>query len=216
MFRTLFLSMWIASLLTLTACERRQQARPGASSEARQQTDAEGETWHASTRLRASARSLATWATIEERVRFDAAGHLVRGETWARDDAGNPEVHVVFDRPARTVVIERAGRRVEWIVPGEEPWILAPVHGPTGEPVATPLAAWVTYRATLNHEWVRLIHPLEQRSYVVPRDQYVVGTTVIVGDQAVEVDELFARSIDFGDASFARATHDGAFRFGGG
>jgi hypothetical protein len=113
-------------------------------------------------------------------------------------------------------VVERAGRRVDWTVPGDEPWVLAPVRGPAGEEVPTPLVAWTTYRATRDAAWVRLVLPLEQKSYLVPRDQYVVERTVIVGDQAVEVDDHFVRSIKIGGVELARGALGTAFRFQGG
>jgi hypothetical protein len=127
--------------------------------------------------------------SIAEEMRLDPSGQLVHAEIRVRDDAGYVEESFTFDPPSRTVVIERSGRRVAWSVPGDEPWILAPLTGPSGEVVPTPLVAWATYRVTANTEWVRLVLPREQRSYVVPRDQYVVDGTVIVGDHAVVVDD---------------------------
>ncbi len=207
----------IALALSATACGKQQpRPQPEPGSDVRQEAHETGETWRASTRLRDTSRQRAAWVTVDEEVRFDAAGRLVFAETRARDDAGTPEVHVTFDPPAHKVVVERAGRHVEWKVPGEQPWIIAPVMSPTGEPIATPLVAWITYRAAENNDWVRLVRPLEQKSYVVPRDQYVVGTTVVVGDDAVEVDDRFVRAISLGGAPFARATHAGGFLFRGG
>ncbi len=73
-------------------------------------------------------------------------------------------LRITYDKPTRTVVIVGAGQPPLWHVPGDEPWIVALATGPSGEPVATPLAAWVTYRATRDAAWVRLLRPLEQRS----------------------------------------------------
>ncbi len=51
----------------------------------------------------------------------------------------------------------------------------------------------------------------------MPRDQYVVDHTVVVGEQAVEVDDQFVRSIMIGGVALARGAAIGtAFRFHGG
>ncbi len=206
----------VAAVLTTLAlgCTPRN-ASPQPGSEARREAQLSGETWHADTRAPVPSGGRLAWISIEEDVRLDSQGRLVHAETRARDDVSSPEVKVTFDPPSRTVVVERAGRRVAWQVPGDEPWILAPVQGPAGEVVPTPLVAWSTYQATRNNEWVRLVLPLEQRSYVVPRDQYVVDQTVIVGDQAVDVDEHFVRSITIGGVGLARGSRGQAFRFHG-
>jgi hypothetical protein len=127
--------------------------------------------------------------TVFEEVRLDAAGHLLHADTVVRDDGGSPEVHVVADPPTHRVVVERGGRRVEITIAGDEPWILAPPNDPKGDPIATKLLAYTTYRAAQSSEWLRLVRPLDQTSYLVPRDQYVIGHTVIVGEQAIDIDE---------------------------
>ena len=207
----------VAALTTLLAvgCTPHDPS-PQPGSEARLETQFPGEAWHADTRAPVPSGGRLAWISIHEDVRLDPQGRLVHAETRSRDDAGSPEVKVTFDPPTRTVVVERAGRRVEWQVPGTEPWILAPAKGPGGEAVPTPLVAWSTYRATRDNEWVRLVLPLEQRSYVVPRDQYVVDQTVVVGEQAVDVDDHFVRSIKIGGVELARGARGKAFRFHGG
>jgi len=205
-----------AAITTLLAMGcRPHESAPQPASEARRETQFPGESWRADTRAPVPSGGRLAWISIEEEVRLDPSGRLVHAETRARDDARAPEVKVTFDPPSRTVVVERAGRRIEWSVPGDEPWILAPAKGPAGEAVPTPLVAWTTYRATRETEWVRLVLPLEQKSYVVPRDQYVVDQTVIVGDQAVEVDDHFVRSITIGGVDLARGARGSAFRFHG-
>lgn len=206
----------VAAVLTTMAlgCTPRETfPQPG--SEARREPQFSGESWHADTRAPVPSGGRLAWISIEENVRLDARGRLVHAETRARDDVSSPEVKVTFDPPSRTVTVERAGRRIEWQVPGDEPWVLAPARGPAGELVPTPLVAWSTYRATRSNEWVRLVLPLEQRSYLVPRDQYVVDQTVIVGDQAVDVDDHFVRSITIGGVELARGSLGQAFRFHG-
>jgi len=204
-----------AVLTTLAVGCTPHDPSPQPGSEARREARFPGESWHADTRAPIPSGGRLAWISIEESVRLDSHGRLVHAETRSRDDANSPEVKVTFDPPSRTVVVERAGRRVEWRVPGDEPWVMAPAKGPAGEVVPTPLVAWSTYRATRDHEWVRLVLPLEQRSYVVPRDQYVVDQTVIVGDQAVDVDEHFVRSITIGGVELARGARGEAFRFHG-
>jgi hypothetical protein len=205
----------VTILVTLGGC-RPNDAAPQPGSEARLETQFPGESWHASTRAPVPSGGRLAWISIEEDVRLDPSGRLSHAVTRSRDDANLPEVKVTFDPPSRTVVVERAGRRIEWTVPGDEPWILAPVKGPAGEVVPTPLVAWTTYRATRDTEWVRLVLPLEQKSYVVPRDQYVVDRAVVVGDQAVEVDDHFVRTITIGGVELARGALGSAFRFHGG
>ena len=204
-----------AAILVAAGC-RPQDAAPQPNSEAHREARFSGEFWHADTRAPVLSGGRLAWISIAEDVRLDREGRLVHAETRARDDAGAPEVTVTFDPPSHTVAVERAGRRIAWSVPGDEPWILAPVHGPGGEAVPTPLVAWTTYRATRHSAWVRLVLPLEQRSYLVPRDQYVVERTVIVGVQAVEVDDQFVRSINIGGVELARGARGTAFRFQGG
>ena len=102
--------------------------------------------------------------------------------------------------------------RIEWHIPGDEPWILGPVESPAGAIVPTALVAWTTYRATRDTEWVRLVLPLEQKSYVVPRDQYVVDHTVIVGNHALEVDDQDAWSVIIGGVEILRGAPRDAFR----
>ena len=205
----------VVTALFAVGCRPHDDA-PQPGSEARLETQFPGESWHADTRAPVPSGGRLAWVSIEEDVRLDPSGRLYHAETRARDDGGAPEVKVTFDPPSRTVVVERAGRRIEWTVPGDEPWILAPAKGPTGEVVPTPLVAWTTYRATRDNEWVRLVLPLEQKSYVVPRDQHVVDHTVIVGEQAVEVDSHFVRSINIGGVELARGALGSAYRFPGG
>ena len=206
----------VAAVLSTLAvgCTPRDPS-PQPDSEVRREAQFPGESWHADTRAPVPSAGRLAWISIEEKVRLDSQGRLVHAETVARDDAKSPEVKVTYDPPSHTVVVERAGRRSEWQVPGDEPWILAPARGPAGEVVPTPLVAWSTYQATRDHEWVRLVLPLEQRSFVVPRDQYVVDQTVIIGDQAVDVDELFVRSITLGGVALGRGARGKAFRFHG-
>lgn len=205
-------------LFLATGCRPSGDSTSQPASEARLETQSSGESWHSDTRAPAGRNALQNgWMSIAEDVRLDASGRLVHAETRARGEAPNSlETKVTFDPPSRTVVVEREGKRTEWSVPGDEPWVLAPVTAPAGTTVPTPLVAWTTYRASRDAQWVRLILPLEQKSYVVPRDQYVVGGTVIVGDQAVDVDAHFVRSIQLGGVELARSALGAAFKFNGG
>ncbi len=201
----------LSAVVLASGCRTRDGALQPAS-EARLDEQASGEAWHADTR----APVAAGWISIAEDVRLDPSGRLMHAVTHARDEGSSAEFKVTFDPPSRTVVVERAGSRVEWSVPGDEPWIVAPVKGFSGEVVPTPLVAWTSYRATRDNPTVRLVMPLEQKSYVVPRDQYVVDRTVVVGEQAIEVDDKFVRSIKIGSVELARGSRGSAFRFYGG
>lgn len=203
------------SALADVAC-RPAEASP-AQPESEVSFDVGTQSWHATTRAPVPSGNRLAWISIEESVRLDPTGRLVHAETRAHDQGGSPDVHVTFDVPSHSVTVEQAGKVSSWTVPGNEPWILGPVTGPQGEVVPTPLVAWTTYRATKESEWVRLVTQTPHTSYVVPRDQYVVGTTVVVGDQAIEVDEQFVRSIKIGGVELARGgAHGSAFSFHGG
>jgi len=206
----------IEALGALAACRRGGAAEPQPACEVRKEAGDALEEWHATTRAPVPAGRATVWVTIDETVKIDAAGRLVFAETRLHDDISTPETRVVFDPPHHRVALDRAGRHVEWSVPGDEPWILAPAATPFGSPVATPLVAWVTYRAAERHASLRLVRPLDQESFVVPRDQYVVDQTVVIGDQAVEVDESFVRGITIGGVELARGVVGTAFRFRGG
>ncbi len=186
----------MTAIVATTACHA---AGPRAGSEIRHETRSTGDAWHATTRAPIRIGERTSWITIDEDVELDAAGRLIGAELRVRDDAGSPAVHVVFDPPARKVSVDRAGRHDEWTVPaGDAPWILEPVRGPDGRAIPTPLVAWTTYRAAERTEWVRLVRPLAQDSFVVPRDQHVVDETVILGDEAVDVNESFVRRMRMG------------------
>lgn len=174
-----------------------------------------GEIWRATTTTRGKGPR-PSWVTIREEARLDSSGKLLGSETRIADDIGSPEVRVMTDLADRRVIVERSGRHVEWSVPDtNEPWILTPVRGPAGETIPTPLVAWTTWRATRHAEWVRLVNPLEQKTFIVPRDQYVVDQTVIVGEEPVQVDDQFVRSIAIGGVELDRRAGDihAAFRF---
>ena len=206
----------LVSVLADVAC-RPAEAAPQPGSEASLDTSFTGQSWHATTRAPIPSGNRLAWISIEENVRLDPTGRLVHAETRSRDEADAPPVKVTFDAPSRTVTVNRDGKDSSWTVPGDEPWILAPITGPHGEVVPTPLVAWSTYLATKDHEMVRLVLPLEHKSYVVPRDQYVVGNTVVVGEQAIDVDEQFVRSIKIGGVELARGSSKGTgYRFHGG
>lgn len=200
----------------LAACEPREAAPMEPSADVQREAVPDGEVWRSTTRAPGTSRRT-SWVTVREEVRLDREGHLSYADTVVRDDVGSPELRVLCEPREHRVVIERGGRRLEWTVPGDEPWILASVRGPAAEPIQTPLVAWTTWRATRNSEWVRLVVPLEQRTFVVPRDQQVVDRTVVVGDTSVEVDAEFVRAIRIGGVELSRAAGGiyGAFRFHG-
>lgn len=202
----------IASVTLATACHAASRA-PQPDSEARRESRGGGEAWHATTRAPIRQSQGMSWVTVDEDVELDATGRLTMAVLRVRDDTGSPQVHVTFDVSARRVAVERGGRHDEWCVPGDEPWILEPVRGPGGRAIPTPLVAWTTYRATRRSEWVRLVRPLAQQTLVVPRDQHVVDTTVLLGDEAVEVDDSFVRRMPIGDVELARGFGSTPFRF---
>lgn len=200
----------------VSACHGRE-ALPEVGADVSREPIAAGEVWRGTTTSPGSS-GRPSRVTVREEVQLDREGRLVRADTLVRDDIGSPEVRFLLEPREHRVVVERGGRRTEWSVPGDEAWIIAPVRGPAAEPIPTPLVAWTTWRATRKSEWARLVAPLEQRSFVVPRDQHVVEQTVLVGETWAEVDEHFVRSIRLGGRELERgpgAAHN-AFRFGWG
>lgn len=199
------------AVVSAMACKSRNSSH--LASQAHREASTTGETWTSTTHARGTDLRM-PGVTIREQVRFDAKGRLAFADTHVQANNALAETHIICEPGEHRVIVERGGQRVEWIVPGDEPWILAPVRGLAGQPIATPLVAWATWRTTRDSEWVRLVSPLDQRSDVVPRDQYVVDRTVIVGDQAVEIDAQFVQSISIGGVALSRsADASGTFRF---
>lgn len=160
------------------------------------------EAWHGATVLY---RPDGTRVAIDEEVTLDARGVLIQAEMRVHDDTSLRHVRVTLARATGEVTIEDGARRTtSHVVLGPEPWIFTPVRGPTGEAYATPLAAWVAYRATRGAAWVRLVDGVRGESFVVPRDQVAVptetGATVVLGDDGVDVDEHFVTTMRVGAA----------------
>ncbi|APR75045.1 Hypothetical protein A7982_00391 [Minicystis rosea] len=133
---------------------------------------------------------------IAEDATIDAAGHLVRAEiVITRGCDGPTEEHVTFDRARGTVISATPGGDVEWSVPRDAPWAIAPLT--RGGP--TPIAAWIGARAASDGESVRVIRADRRSSYRSPADQMVIlherGATVLLDDTVAETDTAFVHDV---------------------
>lgn len=147
--------------------------------------EADGTSWRAHTTV-----LLATGpVTVDEEVVLDDKGTLVRAYTSVQENG--EETRTWLDPRASLVTTEAKGAvHHEHITSDDAAWVYGPVHAGHGEAIGTPLAAWVTHRASLHHTQLRRVDA--EGSTLVPVDQLVVttggeGHTVIVGDDAMEV-----------------------------
>lgn len=172
--------------------------------------DHTGETWRGKTVLPHGD----TWVTVDEEVTLDARGHLVHAFTRVREDGGLAE-STWIERATDTVTIERGEDVRRFHPPTDRAWTYAAVSS-HGAHIATPLCAWAAYRATEGAEMVRLVEG--GTSTVLPADQLVVdtenGSTVAMGDEGVDVDARFIRTLHLKNLTFAReAGGDGTYSF---
>lgn len=153
---------------------------------------ADGTVWRAQTTLPLGSGA---WVTIDEEAVVDDDEALVRAFTHVRTAAG--ETTTWYDPRAGLVTTESGEGTTYRRTPTDARWVYGPVHTPGGEPLGTPLAAWVTYRAATHASQLRVVD--EGGSALVPIDQLVVpteqGGTVLVGDDSVDVDGTFVASL---------------------
>ena len=201
-------------LLFVTGCTDKT---PAPHSEARRDTDASGDCWRATTHVPITRGPKDHFVSVEESVCIDSTGKLISAEVaYDRGSRGKTE-RVLYDFPGRSIVVDHDGTASRIQVSGDEPWILPSAVTPSGERVVTPLVAWVTYRAARGSEWVRPVFPDRRRSYVAPRDQFLIDQVVIIDDDAVEVDDRFVQSWLVGGVALERRSSGltGPFRFEG-
>jgi hypothetical protein len=155
-----------------------------------------GEVLHGEVELRLGARAR---RRVIEDVLLDARGRLVRAEITVHGDRGaDPERHLSLDAVAGTVRLVGASGTTAFRAPTDAPWIYAP-EALAGHPMPTPIAAWVARRAAALAPAARAIEPASQRAPLVSADQIAVpteaGTTVVVGGEGADVDELFVAEV---------------------
>lgn len=172
--------------------------------------EADGTSWRAHTTV-----LLATGpVTIDEEIVLADDGTLVRAYTNVQE---NGEETRTWYEPAAELVTSgtKAGTRHEHVANDGAPWVYGPIVAAHGEAIGTPLAALATERAAQHHP--RLLRVGAAGSQLVPVDQLVVGSTVILGDDAVEVGAEGVRSLHFHatDTTLARSgsADDGIVRF---
>lgn len=153
--------------------------------------EADGTSWRAhSTVLLATGP-----VTIDEEIVLADDGTLVRAYTSVQENG--EETRTWYEPRAELVTTTaKSGTRHEHIANDGAPWIYGPVHATHGETIGTPLAALATHRAAEHHP--RLLRVASTGSQLVPVDQLVVGSTVIVGDDAIDVDGDGVRSLHLG------------------
>jgi hypothetical protein len=213
---------WAALLAAaITGCNRDVEVRPDPASAARGVTETfvfaggagsgarvtrttapDGtETLHGETLIRLGRHAR---ERVVEDVTVDPCGRLVHAEiTVAGGDGRTPEARASLDPPSGRVWTATAGGAGESRAATDAPWVYAPEV--LGRPVPTPVAAWVTLRASQASRRVRLVQIGQRGGGLLPRRQLAVhtelGTTVVVGDDGCDVDETFVdrvRMLDLG------------------
>jgi hypothetical protein len=159
-----------------------------------------GETVLGVTEVRVSPAGI---ARAVERAKLDAAGKLVHLEATVASTDGEPDARIVLDAPSGQVQIATRTMHVEWRVPNDLPWVWAPIltAPATRAPIATPVVARVELRAVGTGSPVRVIDLGALTSYAVAADQLVVrdvdavGATVVVANDAVQVEDGVPRAL---------------------
>jgi hypothetical protein len=131
---------------------------------------------------------------VVEDADLDAGGRLVRAEIRIGAD-GAPEQHVVLDFERQAGSASTPAGLVAWPVPADAPW----VYGQVARGVSTPIAAWITLRAAEHAAMVRVVQFDARSSYRTVPDQLAIptelGTTVVLGGDAADVDAGFVNSV---------------------
>lgn len=150
--------------------------------------EADGTSWRAHTTVLLASGPV----TIDEEIVLADDGTLVRAYTSVQEDG--EEIRTWYEpRTALVTTTRKAGTHHEHIASDGTPWVYGPVHTAHDETIGTPLAALATRRAAQHHP--RLLRVGASGSQLVPVDQLVVGTTVILGDDALDVGDEGVRSI---------------------
>jgi hypothetical protein len=199
-------------LLALTGCDPGRHARPEVHGRARPLATAPGSdeiTFESGggTRARVTRRPAADGSEslhgeteialgpqearcIVEDVALDPQGRLVQAEVTAAPSCGaEPDARAHLD-PSGGDPSERA------------PWIYTPELLP-GRAVATPVAAWVAFRAAGLSSELTLVQLEKRRAWQVPSDQIAVptelGTTVVLGNDGADVGAVFVNRVGLAD-----------------
>lgn len=167
--------------------------------------EADGISWRAHTTVLLASGPV----TVDEEIVLADDGTLVRAYTSVQENG--EETRTWFDPRAELVTTAgKAGTRHDHVAADGAPWVYGPVHAAHGEAIGTPLAALAAERASAHHP--RLLRVAATGSQLVPVDQLVVATgegtsTVLVGDDAIEVDAAGVRALHLGaaDTTLTRA-----------
>jgi len=143
--------------------------------------------------------------TVIEDVTLDAEGRLLRAEITTSDGASREVVRLDAARGRVEVMAGVFGSSFR--LQSDAPWVYAPSSA--GRTLATPVSAWVARRAPETAPWLNLVSAHERRGYSVARDQLVVpteeGTTVVLGTNGADVDQVFVQEIRPGGGESALA-----------
>jgi hypothetical protein len=188
--------------------------RAGSVSAVERVTDAEGrETLRGRTEILRDGRA----TEVVEEAWIDPAGNLLRVAISVSSRCGESvETRVVLDRPSGTVHVEGGDGSGSFEVPGDAPWVYAPVADATGFAPSTPVAAWVAFRAARHAPVVRVIDAGRRTSYHTTPDQVAIptelGTTVVLGYDGIDVDDGFVRELRLTDHGIRLTPLDGSRR----
>lgn len=163
-----------------------------------------GERWASTTAIPLESGNL----QVDEVFDLNRQGFMTKGYIRIRDPQGSWNREVWFDPMGGSVVIRAGNDTRRFSAPPDSAWILAPLEGPGGRPLVTPLGAWITHRATMESSVVRLVDVTGANSNLVPSEQWSFptdsGTTVIVGNSGADVDAQFISSLRDGQTELVR------------
>jgi hypothetical protein len=129
-----------------------------------------------------------------ENAELDESGRLLHLDAAIGPVNRDSAVRVVLEPAKGRVEIITPSLHAVWSVPSDSPWIWVPMlMVPDGlGPIATPLVGLVMLRAANRGRPVRRLDLATLTSHLITADQLVVfegqGATVIVGDDAVDVE----------------------------
>jgi hypothetical protein len=142
-------------------------------------------------------------ARVIEEVEIDPAGRLVFADiTIAGTERGDEaKKNVVIEPRKGLVTIASPEGMTFWSAPTDEPWAYTPVttDGSPSLPIATPVCAWVTLRATQASQTPRIVDGAARWTHLGVVDQLVVPDGnerfIVLGDDAFQANDDFVMSM---------------------
>jgi hypothetical protein len=137
---------------------------------------------------------LASGARLVEDVKLDESGRVIEATATLAATEKRGAIRVALNPGDGSVQVNTDTFRTVGTVPNDLPWVWAPLltEPSTGAPIATPLEAYLVFRAAASARPVRLLDLGALDSHTVTADQLVVRdgdrATVILGDDAADFD----------------------------